>query len=189
MKLQSQLTWMRWNWNLPSFSQGEDRSCRQPISIIVRRKSFVSVLVRSHSILLDDVNDIPSIPDEDMRDCRTNGQIRTYPVDDLRACKPGEPLVDWIHKTNIDSESWRETHLFLQLDWIEPKVVVQDTQLIVDSSVLVEQILGKEREVLSIPYIIRVAGAEGYSLESGWVERKVDAHPHSHAYHYTRIER
>ena len=76
-----------------------------------------------------------------MGDGTSNSQTVANLGDDLRA---GEP--------------WQS--LFSQTCGIESEVLVEDEKLVVSSSVLVEELLGEEGEVLAIPDIHGEAGAE-----------------------------
>ena len=52
------------------------------------------------------------------------------------------------------------TYLLRQLLFIQRVVVIEDAQLIVDSTVLVEEELAEEWEVLGMPYVRSVTRAE-----------------------------
>ena len=95
----------------------------------------------THPVLPDHLNDVLSIPYENVRDSCANGQVSSDLPEQVRPCEP------------------RQANGF-QLGWVQAEVVVQYLQLVVQGTIEVEKGLREEREVLGVPCVGRIRRAE-----------------------------
>jgi hypothetical protein len=101
----------------------------------------VRVVGLTAAVSLDVLVDLLTVPEGDVGDGRTNGKVSTDGVQHVGGSEP------------------RKT-LHFELGFVEEKVIIEDSELIVLGAVLVEEILREEGEVLGIPDVVRVDGAE-----------------------------
>lgn len=108
-------------------------------------ESTMRVDVFTVAFLPDDFDDFLSVPEENVSNGCTNGQVGTELVENLSR---GEP---------------RESNCF-KLGLIETQVVIENEELIVSGTILVEERLGEEGEVLSTPSVGSVGRTEGDTI-------------------------
>jgi len=111
--------------------------------------------IKTYTVHLDNVDDVFAVPHKHVGNGRSNSHICTNFADNLRAGKPGQ--------TNPGE--------FLL---VKHEVLVEDESLLETGAVLVEELLGQEREVLAIPSVEMVGGAESdHTEDRSGVEREL----------------
>ena len=99
------------------------------------------------ALLLDDVNNFLAVPEEDMANGSTDSQVGTELVENLGR---GEP---------------RETDCS-EFGLVKTEIIIENEELVVIGTILVEESLGEEGEVLGVPDIACVACAEREAIGS-----------------------
>ena len=98
------------------------------------------------ALLLDDVNNFLAVPEEDMANGSTDSQVGTELVENLGR---GEP---------------RETDCS-EFGLVKTEIIIENEELVVIGTILVEESLGEEGEVLGFPGVGSVGSAESDTID------------------------
>lgn len=98
------------------------------------------VLDGPYSIVLDNLNDILSVPKNDVSDSRTNCKVGTDFCQDLGTGEPWEALQrDWSAFTSMRQALC--THYFIQLCTIKYELIIQNSELVELGAIGEEELL------------------------------------------------